>query len=400
MSVETLGGGKQKPGKENSTRKVRRSYESRTKESRSYESGEGSRHGPTAAAAPERKAGVRRGRHRHVGRPGVGSGIRRRHRCDARRRSSGADIDVSDAVAAGDAHIRDARAGDALDVRGTRETRETRETCETCETCETHDAHDAHDAHETRDTRGTCETRDTRETRGDQTRRTGLRLRRLPRLRSPGRGPDRPARRVAGRHLAARRAHVSAGRPLEQHRGRARLPRRLGGLAARAERPDARSQRADAGAQRAERLRRRCAAAAGPGRRRSVRPALPRPRPALGRTGGAGHRHRARLGDERHYVHPSLRTGPGGLEEVLEQNRHHHAFGAGPEIPVRLRSEPWAGRHSLDAVLSRGRHGRHHRHGFVRPAAGAVIRRGGERAVWPSGTCGLRQSPWQTHFLS
>ncbi|KAB1978227.1 hypothetical protein F8144_40240, partial [Streptomyces triticiradicis] len=44
---------------------------------------ERSRHGPTATAAPERKADVRRGRHRHVGRSRVRSGVRGGRRGDA-----------------------------------------------------------------------------------------------------------------------------------------------------------------------------------------------------------------------------------------------------------------------------------------------------------------------------
>ncbi|CAM5490244.1 hypothetical protein SGLAM104S_08279 [Streptomyces glaucescens] len=204
------------------------------------------------------------------------------------------------------------------------------------------------------------------------------RLRRLPGLRPARGGPHRRVQPVAGRPRAACRPHLSARRPLEQHRGPPRVPRRVGGLAQTPRRPDARPQRAHAGAQRGGRPRRRGAGAAEAGRRRAVRSPLPRPGRAAGRAAGTGHGAGARLGDERHHLHPSLRPGPGVLEEVLEQDRHHHAFGAGPGVPVRLHAEPRKGRRRLDGVLPRGRRGRHRRHGFLRPAGRNVVRRTGE----------------------
>ncbi|CAM5338880.1 hypothetical protein SHIRM173S_12058 [Streptomyces hirsutus] len=72
------------------------------------------------------------------------------------------------------------------------------------------------------------------------------------------------------------------------------------------------------------------------------------------------------------YTH-RVRTGPSGLEDVLEQDRHHHARGAGPEVPVRLHAEPRLGRRALDPVLPGRRHGRRHRHGLLRPACRNVL---------------------------
>ncbi|CAM5664084.1 hypothetical protein SALBM311S_12285 [Streptomyces alboniger] len=132
----------------------------------------------------------------------------------------------------------------------------------------------------------------------------------------------------------------------------------------------------------------------------TLRSPLPRPRRAAGGVGRAGHGPGARLGNERHDLHASLRARPGGLEEVLGQHRDRHAFGAGPRIPVRFHAEPRPGRHSLDGVLSGGRQRRHHRHGRVRPAARSSVRRAGDGALWASSPRGLRKIPQQAYFLS
>ena len=89
----------------------------------------------------------------------------------------------------------------------------------------------------------------------------------------------------------------------------------------------------------------------------------------------ARHGDRARLGDERHHVHPPLRARPGGVEDVLEPHRHRDACGPRPALPLRLRAEPRPGRRRRGPSAIRATTRRHHRHGLLRPAAGRVLRR-------------------------
>lgn len=99
--------------------------------------------------------------------------------------------------------------------------------------------------------------------------------RRLSGLRAAGRAADGRTVALARRYGAAGRAHLSAGRPVGEHRGPSRLPRLLGSLAQGRRRPDAGPQHADAGTERGTPLRRGGPKPAPGGRTGAVRRALP-----------------------------------------------------------------------------------------------------------------------------